>query len=101
MAAQAEVSTLSALSADRARSAWHVRSNSEQLDRRADRSTGRLLPSMDVNCCQKVGVEKVSVFFGAPRLKPHYNETSVGLPALKQWQVSRLLLAHSRIEPVV
>jgi hypothetical protein len=48
-----------------------------------------------------VGVEKVSVFFGAPRLKPHYNERSVGLPALKQWRVSRLLLAHSRIEPAV
>jgi hypothetical protein len=48
-----------------------------------------------------VGVEKVSVFFGAPRLTPHYNETSAGLPPLKQWQVSRLLLAHSRIEPAV
>ena len=46
-------------------------------------------------------VLKKSASFWCPRLTPHYNETSVGLPALKQWQVSRLLLAHSRIGPVV
>ena len=38
-AAEGEGSTLSTISTDRARSGWRVRSSSEQLDRRADRST--------------------------------------------------------------
>jgi hypothetical protein len=49
----------------------------------------------------RVGVEKVSVFFGVPWLTPHQKETAVGLSALRQWQVSGLLLAHSGNGPVV